>query len=422
MKIKTILKLLVTYFSLIALLSILLIGAYMIPNRWVANNVIESTKTLENEGIYPTVIRNLYLTRLDNYSDFRMIDIAISGDEKHPVESAFFNYEDYIDGGNMAYGIAELAKGESVEKHVMYSRYWHSYLVYLKPLLIFLDYKEIRFLNVFFLFSSITFLFYSIYKRLNGAIALSLAISMVIFDIFIVPLSMFFMICFMIMIISTLLIIYCPRLIRGSNVYIFFFTIGGVVASMDLLSTPQITFGIPFIIYVITYNPKMPFLKTIGVGLSWLLGYAGIWASKFLVAYLITGRNILYDAIDAVKLRASSTAVGYDFSFGRIFGLVWSFVEENVFLTLFAVIVLVGLFSMAIKYYFSHRKSADVANYYNFLLLVAIIVPVWFILIRNHSFTHLFFTHRAWIVTLFSLLAYLIYTLDFSSFNRRKIV
>lgn len=57
-------------------------------------------------------------------------------------------------------------------------------------------------------------------------------------------------------------------------------------------------------------------------------------------------------------------------------------------------------------------KSRQVFKKYSWLLLVMMIVPVWFLILRNHSIQHGWFTWRAGLLSLFSLLLFVYYTTD----------
>ena len=263
-------------------LTVLLYGVYSIDNKYVASNVLGSTDVLREEGEYPTKFVSNYFFRLDNYTDFRMIDIAISGEKENSLQSAFLNYEDY-GPGSMADGIDAMAKGYKKDEHNPYSRYWHSYIVYLKPILIFLNYKEIRILNFVTFYVSLLFLFYLIVKKIGLDIAVVFLLSLLPFNLILVPMSMFFMICFMTMIVSSIILLTSSKCVKGANLYLSFFIIGAIISSLDLLSTPQITFGVPFILYILYKCPRNPFLQLIYTGFSWVVGYTMTWSLKFFV-------------------------------------------------------------------------------------------------------------------------------------------
>ena len=79
------------------LFSVLIISVHWIPFSSIRNNVIESAKTLQDEGMFPQY-KDYRFTRLDNYTDALMLNIAISAEEDNPVESSMMNYYyDYLE-------------------------------------------------------------------------------------------------------------------------------------------------------------------------------------------------------------------------------------------------------------------------------------------------------------------------------------
>ncbi len=403
---KKISRFVLTYLLIISGFTAMLYFVYSLPNRYVSSNILESTDVLRQEGIYPTKFVNNYFFRLDNYTDFRMIDISISGDEDAPLVSAFLNYEDY-GRGDMADGIDAMARGQKITEHTTYSRYWHLYVVFVKPLLLLFDYQGIRIFNYFLFFLSLGYLLFLINKKIGMDVAILFMVSMVPFNPFLIPMSMFFMICFMTMIVASICLLSCSGKMKQSNLYIIFFIIGSFISSVDLLSTPQITFVIPFILYELSKKSKNALSQLFFSGFSWVAGYAIVWASKFIIGYFVTGQNLFLDAFEVAQIRTSSTistnSGNIDLSFATLFNRMSDFMTAHLFFALVVIIAIV--ISLIILYRI--RKPWSIVKNNVYLLLIALAVPCWFIILRNHSFQHLFFTCRAWLATLFPILLFI---------------
>ena len=112
------------------------------------------------------------------------------------------------------------------------------------------------------------------------------------------------------------------------------------------------------------------------ISIAWALGYGLIWASKWLVGYLLTGTNILADAMESAKLRTSDVYKGMHMTIGGILAFIWQAVErKHLVLPFFgAIVVIVALILLYIKLI----KSKKVFSEYVFLLLIVMIVPIWF--------------------------------------------
>ena len=71
--------------------------------------------------------------------------------------------------------------------------------------------------------------------------------------------------------------------------------------------------------------------------------------------------------------------------------------------------------------YIRIMKGKQSVKDYGWLLLVAMIVPVWFLALRNHSIQHGWFTWRAGLLSLFSLMLFIYYTTDIKKlFHKSK--
>ena len=161
---KTILKYIKTYIILILVFFILLLLACLIPKKYIKENVKESLGIFIKE-------KNLYMlnlkiknVKLDNFSDSLIINTAYSVDNSHPIKSMLTARKNYISGKTKIIYLD--AKGElkssskyssinqigdlidtvneTVEESFEYARYWHGYLVFLRPMLVFFSYIQIR--------------------------------------------------------------------------------------------------------------------------------------------------------------------------------------------------------------------------------------------------------------------------------------
>ena len=141
-------KIIISYFILLILFTGLIIGVHTIPQSAIKENVVTSTHTLQEEGLYKKFL-NFKLFQMDNFTDSYMLNLAISADSKHPIEAGMMNYDykskNFMD---LAYDTEKVALGktENLDKG-SYGRYWQGYQVTLRPLLTIFTYPQIRILN-----------------------------------------------------------------------------------------------------------------------------------------------------------------------------------------------------------------------------------------------------------------------------------
>lgn len=412
-------KSIINYFVLLIIFTGLIIGVHTIPQSTIKDNIITSSHTLEKEGINKCFL-NCLLFKMDNFTDACMLNLAISADSKHPADAGMMNY--YYTSNifkDLAYDTEKVAKGDidNLEK-INYGRYWHGYQVTLRPLLTILTYSQIRILN----YAIFTLLIFSIVwllaKKISIGTACIFVLSLLLINFPIVPYSMQFSTCFYIAFISMILLMVIPMLTKSnSNTLCTFFTIGGITCYMDFLTTPQLTLGLPLIVYMLTKHPQNKWKTMITICIAWILGYGLLWASKWMMAYLLTGNNIFEDAMQNVKFRISTQYDGMNLSLSNIIQFFWNKIKTKHLLPFFSA----GIFGilLCIGVYFKMLKNRQVFKEYSWLLFIALIIPVWLLALRNHTVIHYWFTWRAGLVSLFSILLFIYYTTDRKKFKNR---
>ena len=175
---KKILKYFLAYIIMITVFILSIVAISLIPSEKIYENIRKSSVTLLKEGDllrYPSYRK----IKLDNYTDSLMLNNAYSINNKSPFESAMLVRENYI------YGISAEATRDVLGEHIQtkaqveelenlinnnpdesheYARYWHGYLVYLRPLLLLFDYSKIRIIILIVLIFLIARLLYNLYK------------------------------------------------------------------------------------------------------------------------------------------------------------------------------------------------------------------------------------------------------------------
>ena len=144
----------------------LLIISSSFPSSLIKKNVKKSSELLRLEGNRKEcfIFDKFQIQTFDNYSDCLMINTAYSIDNKTPLYSALTAKKDYIPNvTKIIYKdtVGELHSSSKYKEHdevselidtvngegeesFEYAKYWHGYLVFLRPLLLILDYGQIR--------------------------------------------------------------------------------------------------------------------------------------------------------------------------------------------------------------------------------------------------------------------------------------
>lgn len=401
---KLLYKLGFNYLILLCTFLITIISVHLIPSDSLRDNVLESTAVLENEGIYPKFL-NFKLFQLDNFTDAMMLNVSAAVNSEEPIKSSMLNY--YYQTPFEYLKIIEDTKAAAVQvfstqERGSYGRYWHGYLVFLRPLLVVFDLSQIRILNYVVLGILFFISMYLIKRRINVLTMILFGSSLLLINFPIVPLSMQFSTVFYIALIGIIiLIVYHQLWIKNGNWLLFFFSIGAFTSFMDFLTAPLITLGLPLIIFALLKG-KNVYEIIIKASIMWISGYSLMWASKWLMCYFFTDYNIFNDAMSSATLRTSNAYQGMEMTIPNII----SFIVTN--LRAYGLLwPLTWVFVLAVSCYMLLVKSWEHVKANSYFLLIALMVPTWYLVLRNHSIQHGWFTWRALVVTLFSIMLFL---------------
>lgn len=279
-----------TFIITLLVLIALLFLTWMIPESSVSAHVDASVKLLKAESeLWKEHFTYAWGAKLDNHTDLLMIRQAVSSADKNT--SILFKVY-YCNN---------------------YARYWHGYLVLLRPLLAVMSYAQIRYLFMAIHMSALVGVALRIDKRFGRAITYGWIASMIAVNFVCLPFSLQFSWVFFIMYGAICYIDLCyKRDGEGGNINIlaFFMFVGMLTSFMDLLTAPILTLGMP-LMYLLMLNIQYDEYETSGrniltlinTSISWMAGYVGCWVMKWVLAIPVLKRNLLLDAFSRIALR-----------------------------------------------------------------------------------------------------------------------
>lgn len=386
--------------------TILLWISYLLPVTDESVHVAESVFMLEQEGWYPTVplMRQYEETDtlrginpggiLDNFTDSIMITTA----GHRPDKGALYQAMD----------MATDSEGDG------YSYYWHGYVALLRPLLLFLNYADIRVLNQLLQILTVFILAHMLYRKKGIPWA---ALGLTIYGL-LLPMSLaqslqYSWVFYIGMFGSLLIVRFRNWLAEKQRIYFLFLILGMLTCYMDLLTYPLFTWGIPMIWWIVTEdrektNDKTQLISVVMCGIAWICGYGGIWMGKWLIGGAILHRSIWGQAWNEVQYRAGviPNTTGYNISH-------WEVIKRNlhVFHSIQSV-VLLGIWILWGALRIFQRRVNCFAGKTLALLLIALSPIAWYIVLHNHTYLHSTYTYRIWVIGLTALLAVMINSLD----------
>ena len=383
---------------------LLLCGCFLLPTGESGKNMESSAKVLSLEETHFSVY-NWCHSILDNYTDSIMLLEASDQTESSVVDRAMMAYRGTIHNAGNPWDtlIRHYAEGEEFDEVVSYPRYWHGYLVLLRPMLSAFDYSEIRMINQvgqLLLLCFVSFLLWRKQRRCMMPFLLSWLMLMPVA----LGKSLQFSSCFYVILFGTALVL-TRRKTDSDSMAVAFIVIGIATAFFDFLTYPIATFGVPAVIMISEMEGETTEKKILWLlfsGMAWAFGYAGMWASKWVIGSMITNTDILQNALRSVAVRASAVSgSGEHITIGECY-------SRNIRAFLDTPFVFPGLFVLCSALVSClQEKRLPVEIVFQMLLpylLVGVLPFVWYIVARNHSFAHSFFTCKALVVTCLAML------------------
>lgn len=400
----------------LALLFLLLLGACAVPGAPVRANIRRSVPGLQAEGLYPEYF-GFKLFQMDNYTDTIMLFEAASADETGPLTAMMTNTAYNVDNfetlaDDLECYLEARETGASLSGRLepfSYARYWHGYLIWLRPLLLVLTYQQVRVVQYLVLFVLLAVILARLWRQCGWRPALWFGAAQLLVGVFFVPHQVQFFTCFFLAYAGCVWVLARPRDLRTLSIGLL--VLGVATAFCDLLVTPILTLGLPMAVWLVCLPQRLrsgprQCAAVVGGSLCWGVGYAGCWGAKWVLASLITGQDVVGDAIHQAGVRTTAdTWHGIQLTWGNILRFVVRTLTDTGLLWPLLAAALVGvlLFVLCLRGRQPLLRALPLG-------LTALMAPVWLAVLRTHSIQHGWFTWRALDVSLFAGMAFVYYS------------
>lgn len=400
---------------------VLIVAVYALPAQRMYSNAKESIGLLVEEDAYPRLyggkdirmnpnnfsdlrvfLLNTRGTARDNVTDAVMLNIAVFISGESPLRQAMINARaTYPQNGFTIDELDRYLAGQEDYEAEEYSRYWHGYLVFLKPLLLVMSYRQIRWLNVICMTVLFLFIISLLYRRGKRQDLLLWFYSLLFAVPIVIPLCMQYCTVTYVMLFAMLFAIRHEGNLDSKWLGYFFLVIGMVTSYVDFLTFPLMGMGLP-LVYLLNQSMNLNFVKKIKkiilCGVTWAVGYVGMWASKWVIASIVLGENVITEAVHQVVYRSSSNADVGDIVITPFMALASNLsCFTNLF---FLILIVLGLIGVLIYRRKRHIEGYSLQNCIPYICICA--VPfVWALLYKNHSYGHGSFTYRMFTVTVY---------------------
>ncbi len=425
--VKEIFKYIIIFLVTVLAINVFLYISSLIPRDRLKYNVLKTVNVLYEETNIKKVDLLTKSVYLDNYTDSLMVNICYSIDNKTPYKSYMLARKNYIPG--ITKSVAEEKSGEVqidtskdeyysdtklkeekgigelrevIEENPIqsfeYARYWHGWIIFIRPLLTIMDINGIRILLTAIILGLSLCMLILICRKINFKVALVIFLGLLNIDYYLVGFSMQESFVFIIMFITCIIILTSSKTLDSP--YILFFIVGMYTNIFDFLTVPIITLLLPMIIYILLKQEKEELvlrkiiISIIKISLIWGIGYILIWISKWVLTDLFLNKKTLNIAIQQVLYRS----MGEKKVFFRTL-----FLNCNATISIWLILIIVFLITEIVKigknilkYKIDFKKSIP-------FFVIMLIPIVWYGLTNSHSNSHWYFTYRNFLVFYVSL-------------------
>jgi len=413
--IRTFLALLLTVLLCIAMNA----AAFLIDTPAMRENAAKSLTTIMYEGATPELAGGYQSARLDNFTAALIIKTAAyTGD--HPLlYKALGGYRaeaSIEDGDGWAAFCTYLPGSEDPTGGLSYSRYWHGYTLPIRLLLCIMNASGIQML-FYYLETALAMLVFALAYRRCPAILPGFVTA------FFLLMPAVSGLCLQYVPVTTIALCGCLALLLGDSwldrtfgMPAFFALLGLLTNYFDLLTFPLVALGFPLAVRMSLRlgdrhtTGKALFAELFLCGVCFGIGYAGMWALKWLLTGLCFGMERLFGIFSQAALRVSSESSGQSYS--RIEAIVRNLgvlTDKPAYL----LIMLAALFASACvplaRIARAWRSSTKIRIDLRALLflLLFLVPPAWYVVMANHSIDHTYFTYRNITVSYLALCALL---------------
>ncbi len=395
---KNLLYILISIVAAALIGTIILTVAYVMPGERIRGNVAKSESIQQIEGDSYDWGPGIPSTQIDGFTDSIMLNMAVYTSDKGPLENAIDSvciWDDSMEGTPADMLRLHVLAGDYSGTHEWhYGRYWHGYLAFLKPMLTFFTYGEVRYLMMVIQLVLIMVLVFGIYKELGLMKVIPFLVGVLAINPITSALSMQHADVYIITIVGGIILLFNKKSLNN-NYWKIFLWIGVATSFMDLLTYPLVGLGVNLVLLTILLDEEKWYIKifkSVIASFIWVIGYVLMWVSKWCL-WSIYNKQAFNEAISQIFIRTSGdSTIGRYTKSNSIFNAY--IVNANLMLTKPVIAILV--IAILVIVFVGCKNKMQPKNYVNIipLFMVGIYPLIWCLVIREHSALHAIFTHR----------------------------
>ena len=398
------LRLCVLFVVMAALLPGCLLAAASIPKSAIRTNLVSSVSYLSERENYEPLIEDADYTKIDHLADAVLLNIAWNLDPSELLSSVM--RAPCYRGSRIETRSLQATVLQGAQANEDYVQYWHGSLALVLPLLVLMPLQGIYILNYVILAALAAWLLWLLLRGGDRPAAIGVALAMLCTTFFFAPLSLeYTWVCLLTLALSAL-VLTLERKGKLRSAAAFFLAAGIVTNFLDFLTAETLTLLIPLLLLLRERSRKgartngQTLRTLLCAGLAWGVGYAGMFGLKWLLASLVLGRNVLPEVISSASRRLDSALTGLSSAEVTLEALRRNlncllpigFGQAGKWITV-ALVLGAACWGVARR-----RRDFD-GKLIGLYALLGLAPYVRFLVLRNHSYGHYFFTCRAQMAT-----------------------
>jgi hypothetical protein len=397
----------------------LLIIAYTLPVDKIKLNVSQAYDEISEWGPSPELIEGRQSTRLDIYSDSVMLNEAVYDGDENVVEKSLASYEYMYDGKTSYESFLICLEGETGAVGTEYARYWHGYLIFLKPLLMIFKYGDIKLINFIAQVLLVGGIIIEMERRNIKGNIYGLLLCIISMMPFAISLCLEYSIIFNIMLVFGIILVkYYEQIKEKQFIYQYYLIVGICTCYFDLFTYPLVTLGFLLLLDILLDRKNESSIRDSIVSMLnkaffWAFGYVGIWGIKWILASIVMKENIIKEAVLFVLYRSSSATSDSGIIEYISRGQALNLNIKTILIPSVIGMIIISLCLAMIKMAINKKISVDI-NYIILNSVVAIMPFIWILFTANHAYVHNWMVYREFSTTVFAVTNILI------SFIERK--
>lgn len=382
---------------------LLLTLVFALPTESVRNHVLSDVPVMMSEELPEGDFLQYVFKHKESFTDAIMVQNALEDIEgKSAYEHAVWAYHRDL-GDEVVWQALDTLKalGEGADASEMYlrtyARYWHGYLMYLKPLLTIFSWQTTVYIGIALQLLLLVAVIWLAVKKKTIAVPIALAVGMLFMKPVLMHVSLTMSVCWVITLVALLIQMWKHKCLAEKQLYGEFFLCAGIAtAYFDFLTYPLVTLGVPLCVYFLM-SEENNLGKRIGHltinTIGWGIGYIGMWAMKWIISDVTLQTGTIRDAVWNVIGRTE--AIGGRPRFNGAFYVMGINLQEY-FLPIYS-IVAIALAVVVVALVVLAARKGGVKPTISILipyLLIALSPFVWITVVQHHCALHARFTFR----------------------------